>query len=185
MIAVAGLLGILVGFLGLMVFFFIIIRNKLANLNTMIKASWSEIDVRLRKRYDLVPDLVEMVKGYAADEKKVLEAVMEARSLAMQAASPVEKAKCENAFREALRGLFAAAEADPELKADANFLKLKTRLEELMETMERAREYYNNAVGDFNSIIETFPTNLVAALYKFRREEAFELKTPEAEKGPR
>ena len=181
---IAGLLGILVGFIVLVVLFVIVIYNKLVRLRNTVQSSWSDIDVQLKKRYDLVPNLVETVKGYAAHERSVFEKVSEARSMAMQASSPPEKAKAENMFRDALKSLLAVAEAYPELKANANFMQLQAQLKELEDNIEYARKHYNAVVRDLNILIESFPSNIVASSFTFKKEEFFELESPEVEKKP-
>lgn len=162
----------------------IAIYNRLVRLRTTVKSSWSDIDVNLKKRYDLVPNLVEAVKGYASHEKSVFENVTKARSVAMNAASPADKAKSENMFGETLKSLFAVAEAYPELKANANFQQLQTQLKELEDNIEYARRYYNAVVRDYNISTETFPSNIVAGQFKFEKEEFFELEEPGAERKP-
>jgi len=181
---VAGLLGILVGFIVLLILFVVVIYNKLVRLRNTVQSSWSDIDVQLKKRYDLVPNLVETVKGYAAHERSVFEKVSEARSMAMQASSPGEKAKAENMFRDTLKSLFAVAEAYPELKANANFMQLQSQLKELEDNIEYARRYYNAVVRDLNILIESFPSNLIASSFRFAKEEFFELESPETERKP-
>ena len=162
----------------------IAIYNKLVRLRTTVKSSWSDIDVHLKKRYDLVPNLVETVKGYASHEKTVFEKVTEARSFAMKASTPVDKAKAENMFSETLKSLFAVAEAYPELKANTNFQQLQTQLKELEDNIEYARRYYNAVVRDFNILTETFPSNMIANWFRFVKEEFFELEEPGVERKP-
>jgi LemA protein len=180
MIAALVILGILV----LVLSFGITIYNKLIRLRNTVKSSWSDVDVQLKKRYDLVPNLVETVKGYAAHEKSVFEKVTTARSMAMQASTPGEKAKAENMFRDTLKSLFAVAEAYPELKANVNFMQLQSQLKELEDNIEYARRYYNAVVRDFNILIESFPSNIIASQFKFKQEEFFELEAPEVERKP-
>jgi LemA protein len=184
MIALVGILGIMLGLIVLMILFVIVIYNKLIKLRNTVRSSWSDIDVQLKKRYDLVPNLVETVKGYAAHERAVFEKVSEARSMAMQASSPADKARAENMFRDTLKSLFAVAEAYPELKANANFMQLQAQLKELEDNIEYARRYYNAVVRDFNILIESFPSNIIASQFRFQKEEFFELKTPEIEREP-
>jgi len=168
--------------LAVIVFAVVSIYNKLVRLRNTVKSSWSDIDVQCKKRYDLVPNLVETVKGYAAHEKSVFENVTKARSMAMQATSPAEMAKAENMFRDTLKSLFAVAEAYPELKANTNFLQLQSQLQELENNIESARRYYNAVVRDYNISTETFPSNLIASTFNFKREELFQLEAPEAER---
>jgi LemA protein len=160
------------------------IYNKLVRLRNTVKSSWSDIDVQCKKRYDLVPNLVETVKGYASHEKTVFEKVTQARSMAMQATSPAELAKAENMLRDTLKSLFAVAEAYPELKANANFLQLQSQLQELENNIEYARRYYNAVVRDYNILIESFPSNLIASQFGFKQEQLFQLEAPEAERKP-
>ena len=175
---------ITLGFVILLAFVLMAIYNKLIRLRNTVKSSWSDIDVQLKKRYDLVPNLVETVKGYAAHEKTVFEKVTQARSLAMQATAPAEKAKAENMLGETLKSLFAVAEAYPELKANVNFLQLQTQLQELENNIEYARRYYNAVVRDYNITVESVPSNIVASMFGFKQEEFFELAAPEAEREP-
>jgi LemA protein len=160
----------------------IAIYNKLVRLRNTVKSSWSDIDVQCKKRYDLVPNLVETVKGYASHERTVFEKVTEARSLAMKATNPAEMA--ENMIRDTLKSLFAVAEAYPELKANANFLQLQSQLQELENSIEYARRYYNAVVRDYNILIESFPSNLIASQFGFKQEQLFQLEAPEAERKP-
>lgn len=160
------------------------IYNKLVRLRNTVKSSWSDIDVQCKKRFDLVPNLVETVKGYAAHEKTVFEKVTQARTMAMQATTPAEMAKAENMIRDTLKSLFAVAEAYPELKANANFMQLQTQLQELENNIEYARRYYNAVVRDFNILIESFPSNLIASTFNFKQAELFQLETPEMERKP-
>jgi len=162
----------------------VVIYNKLIRLRNTVKSSWSDIDVQLKKRYDLVPNLVETVKGYASHEKSVFENVTKARSLAMQASTPADKAQAENFLRDTLKSLFALAEAYPDLKANANFMQLQSQLKELEDNIEYARRYYNAVVRDFNILIESFPSNIIAGSFGFKQEEFFELEAPGVERKP-
>jgi LemA protein len=175
---------IILGIFLSVIIFGIAIYNKLIRLRNTVKSSWSDIDVQLKKRYDLVPNLVETVKGYASHEKSVFENVTKARSMAMNAATPADKAKAENMLTDTLKSLFALAEAYPELKANANFMQLQTQVKELEDNIESARRYYNAVVRDFNIVIESFPSNIIASSFGFRREEFFELESPEVERKP-
>ncbi len=162
----------------LLVLWIVSIYNRLVRLRNTVKSSWSDIDVQLKKRFDLVPNLVETVKGYAAHEKTVFEKVTQARSLAMQATTPEKMAQAENMLRESLKSLFAVAEAYPDLKANANFIQLQSQLQDLETSIESARRYYNAVVRDYNTLIESFPSNLIAAQFNFRQEEFFQLESP-------
>ena len=152
--------------------------NRLVRLRNLVRSSWSDIDVMLRKRYDLVGNLVETVKWYAAHERTTLEGVTDARTRAMRAAGPGEKGKEETALGERISSLFALAEGYPDLKASDSFLTLQKQLAELENGIEYARRYYNAVVRDYNTATETFPSTLVAFLFGFAREEFFRLESP-------
>jgi LemA protein len=153
--------------------------NRLVRLRNRVRASWSDIDVMLRKRHDLIPNLVEAVKGYAGHEKRTLIGVTEARAEAMRAEGLTERAKAENAFTDSLKSLFALAEGYPDLKADTSFLELQRQLVEIENGIEYARRYYNAVVRDYNNLTEVFPSNLVATSFRFERGTFFELSAPE------
>lgn len=180
MLAILIILGIILG----VIVAGIAIYNKLIRLRNTVKSSWSDIDVQCKKRYDLVPNLVETVKGYASHERTLFEKVTEARTIAMRSSSPAEKAKAENMLTEVLKTLFAVAEAYPDLKASTNFLQLQSQLKELEDNIENARRYYNAVVRDYNILIESFPSNLIASSFNFKQEEFFELEAPEVERKP-
>jgi LemA protein len=166
------------------VFYAVSIYNKLVRLRNGSDSAWSDIDVQLKKRYDLVPNLVETVKGYAAHEQTLFQKLTEARASAMKAVGPAETGKAENQFRETLKSLFAVAEAYPDLKANQNFLQLQAQLKELEDNIESARRYYNAVVRDLNTAIQQFPSNLIAGRYNFARREFFELEAPAEERKP-
>src|SRR4030043_749051 len=178
------LLYILIGIIVIALLAGIAIYNRLLRLKEEVKSSWSDIDVQCKKRYDLVPNLVETVKGYASHERSLFEKVTEARTAAMRASSPADKAKAENMLTETLKSLFAVAEAYPDLKASTNFLQLQTHLKELEDNIENARRYYNAVVRDYNILIESFPSNIIASSFNFKQEEFFELEPPEVERKP-
>ena len=158
------------------------IYNSLVKLNVQSENAWSDIDVQLKRRYDLIPNVVETVKGYASHEKGTLEAVVNARSRAVsvQSAGPAERGQAEGALTSALRGLFALAEAYPQLRAAENFSQLQATLAEIETAIQNARRYYNAVVRDLNTRIQQFPSNLVAGLFGFRNKEFFEV--PDAQK---
>ena len=158
------------------------IYNKLVKLRNTVKSSWSDIDVQLKKRFDLVPSLVETVKGYASHEKSLLEKVTQARSAAMQGGSPKDMAAKDNFLAGTLKSLFAVAEAYPELKANENFVKLQAQFQELENDIEAARRYYNAVVRDLNITIESFPSNIIASMFGFKQEEFFQLESDEERK---
>lgn len=179
------MIGILIftGVVLLIAVFFVLMYNSLVKLRTTADSSWSDIDVQLKKRFDLVPSLVEAVKAYAAHEKGVFEKVTLARSSAMQASTPAAMAKENNIFKDTLKSLFAVAEAYPELKANKNFLQLQRQFNELENDIESARRYYNAVVRDFNIKTEQFPSIIVASLFHFAKKEFFELNSPD-ERNP-
>ncbi|MDP1993183.1 MAG: LemA family protein [Syntrophales bacterium] len=158
--------------------------NKLVRLRNTVRSAWSDIDVQLKKRYDLVPNLVETVKGYAAHEQSLFTKVTDARAQAIKATGPTETAKAENLLRDSLKNLFAVAEAYPDLKANQNFLQLQTQLKEIEDNIEAARRYYNAVVRDFNTAIEQFPSNLIASQFGFEKSDFFGLESPEVERKP-
>lgn len=149
--------------------------NRLVRLRNRAENAWSDIDVQLRRRHDLVPNLVETVQGYATHERKTLGEVTEARGSAMAASDPASRARAEGELTRALRGLFAVAEAYPELRANQNFLDLQARLAELEDAIQKARRYYNAVIRDLNTACEVFPSNLVAGVFGFHRGDYFEL----------
>lgn len=161
------------------------IYNRLVKLRNTVRSSWSDIDVQLKKRFDLVPSLVETVKGYAAHEKGVFEKVTEARAMAMGGGSPREMAEKDNVFKETLKSLFAVAEAYPELKANENFVKLQQQFQQLENDIEAARRYYNAVVRDLNIAVESFPSNIIASMFGFKQEEFFQLDSAEERKPVR
>ncbi len=167
---------------GVIILFPVGLYNRLVRLRNAVRSAWADIDVQLKKRFNLVPALVETVKAYAKHEDKVFEKVTEARSQAMQSGSPASAAKAENIFRETLKSLFAVAEAYPELKANQNFLELQTQFQELEDNIEAARRYYNAVVRDYNNLTETFPSVVIANLFNFKREEFFEIESPDQRK---
>jgi LemA protein len=175
-------LGVLLLGTGIVLVYGIAIYNRLVVLRNTCDSSWSDIDVQLKRRWDLIPNLVETVKGYAAHEKQTFEAVVDARGRAMQAEGPVEKSSAEGLLGRTLKSLFALAEAYPELKANENFLSLQSELSALEDAIQKARRYYNAVVRDFNTLCETVPSNLVAGMFGFRKRDYFELDS-EAERN--
>jgi LemA protein len=159
--------------------------NRLVRLRNTVASSWSDIGVLLKKRYDLVDNLVETVKGYAAHEKTTLTGVTEARSRAAVAATPAERSRAEGVFGRLVGGLFAVAESYPDLKANAGFLGLQQQLRDLEDQVELARRTYNAAVRDYNTLTEAFPSNLVAESFGFARAEFFEPPPPEERPRPK
>lgn len=154
--------------------------NKLVSLKIRSSEAWSDIDVQLKRRYDLIPNLIETVKGYAKHEKEAFENVTKARSEAMSATGVAEKGKAENQIESALKSIFAVAEAYPELKANENFLELQRELTDTEDKIQAARRFYNTNVRDLNISIESFPTNIIANIFKFAKKDLFELKETQA-----
>ncbi|MEK7121817.1 MAG: LemA family protein [Patescibacteria group bacterium] len=157
--------------------------NSLVSSRNRVKESWSDIDVQLKRRYDLIPNLVEAVKGYASHESGVLENVVKARSAAMNAHSVGEHGQAENMLTGALKSLFALAEAYPQLRAVESFTKLQDELSDTENKVQAARRFYNTNVMTLNTRVEQFPTNIIAGMFSFKKEEFFELGN-EAEREP-
>jgi LemA protein len=151
-----------------------LLYNSLVKLRVMAEGAWADIDVQLKRRYDLVPNLVETVKGYAAHERGTLEAVVDARSRAMSAQGPAARSAAEGELSGALKSLFALAENYPQLRAAENFGQLQSSLASIEDAIQNARRYYNAVVRDLNTKIQQFPSNLVALSFGFRPREFFE-----------
>ncbi len=171
---------IILGVIALIVLFYVYYYNRFVKLKNTIDNAWSDIDVQLKRRYDLIPNLVETVKGYAKHERETFEKVTQARSMAMRATTPGEKALSENMLTDALKSLFALAENYPELKANQNFLQLQSTLSEIEDQIQLARRYYNAVVRDYNIMCESFPSVLIANQFHFTKREYFEI--PESER---
>ena len=159
--------------------------NRLVSLRQRSEEAWSDIDVQLKRRTDLVPNLVETVKGYAGHERTTLDQVTRARGAAVAAQTPEARAQAENVLTGALRQLFALAEAYPDLKANEHFRELQSSLGEIEETIQNSRRYYNAVVRDLNTTIDSFPTNFVASFFRFVKRAYFELDRPEERQVPR
>jgi LemA protein len=173
---------IVLGLLVLIGLWFWATYNSLVRGRNQVKEAWSDIDVQLKRRYNLIPNLVETVKGYATHEREVFEQVTEARSRAMGAQGAAEKAKAENALAGTLKSLFAVAENYPQLRASENFSKLQDELSDTENKIQASRRFYNGNVRDFNTKIETFPTKMIAGMFGFKAMEFFEIEN-EAEKA--
>lgn len=171
--------------IALVVGFAVLTYNRLIGLRQRSEAAWSDIDVQLKRRTDLVPNLVETVKGYAAHERATLEQVVRARGAAVAAGTPQARAQAEGQLSTALRQLFALAEAYPELKANRNFQSLQHSLTEIEGAVQDSRRYYNAVARDLNTAIESFPSNFVATFFRFARRAYFELERPEDRQVPR
>ena len=167
---------ILLGIVVLLVLYVVYLYNSLIVLRNRIDNAWSQIDVQLRRRYDLIPNLVETVKGYAAHEREVFERVTEARSRAIAAGSVGEQSQAENMLTSALRSLFAVAENYPQLRATENFQQLQEELSGTESKIAFARQFYNDTVLRYENLRQSFPTNLMAGTFGFRGREYFEME---------
>ncbi len=167
--------------LALLFIWFVVLYNQFIRLKNQTDEAWSGIDVQLKRRYDLIPNLVETVKGYAKHEKETFDKVTQARSQAINASTVKEQANAENMLAGTLKSLFALAEAYPELKANQNFLNLQSQLSEIEDQIQMSRRFYNGNVRDYNILCETFPSVFIANLFSFTKKEFFEIN--EAEKA--
>ena len=172
---------VLIGIIVIVAIWAVAIYNGLITLKNRVDEAWSDIDVQLKRRYDLIPNLVNTVKGYATHEKEVFEKVTQARSNAMGAGTTQGKAQAENMLSDTLKSLFAVAEAYPDLKANQNFLELQRELTDTEDKIQASRRFYNGNVRDFNTKIEVFPNNIFARIMKFVRREFFEAAEGEKE----
>jgi len=166
------------------VLWFVGTYNSLVKIKNRAKEAWSDIDVQLKRRYNLIPNLVETVKGYAVHEREVLEKVTEARSRAMGAQGMEEKAQAENALTNTLKSLFAVSENYPDLKASQNFLELQRELRDTEDKIQAARRFYNGNVRDLNIKRESFPSNIVARIFDFKKMDLFEIEEAEERETP-
>ena len=170
---------IALGILILLVLIFVVMYNGFIRLKNNCDEAFATMDVYLKKRYDLIPNLVETVKGYAAHESQTLEQVIAARNMAQNAATPEAKIAGENAMQGTLKSLFAIAESYPELKANENFQDLSDQLKAVEEDIANARKYYNAVVKQFNTKCEIFPSNLIASMFRFEKKPMFEVSAAE------
>lgn len=161
------------------------IYNRLVKLRTMVEEAWSGINVQLKKRHDLIPNLVETVKGYATHEKETFERVTQARASAMQASDVKSQEAAENSLNAALIRLLAVAEQYPELKANQNFLQLQDQLSVIESDIEKSRRYYNGTVREKNIVIDSFPSNIIAGMFNFTKSLFFELENEAEKEVPR
>lgn len=173
---------VIVGIIAVIALFLIAVYNGLVTLKVRVDEAWSDITVQLKRRADLIPNLVNTVKGYAKHEKTVFEDVTEARSAVVGASSPKEAAKADNMLTEALKSVFAVAEAYPDLKASQNFSELQSELVDTEDKIQAARRFYNSGVRDLNTKIQVFPNNMFAGMLGFTQREFFELDDSEQEK---
>jgi LemA protein len=176
---------VILGLVVLLIFIVIGMYNTLVRLKVQADNAWADIDVQLKRRYDLIPNLVETVKGYAGHEKGTLEAVINARNRAMSASSPADKAQAENVLSGTLKSLFALSEAYPQLRAVESFTSLQNSLSQIEDTVQNARRYYNAVVRDLNTKIQQFPTNIFAGMLGFKTREFFEVTQAAEREAPK
>lgn len=167
---------IILGIIAVVVIWFIISFNSFVRLVTRAKEAWADIEVQLKRRYDLIPNLVNTVKGYATHESSAFENVTRARAAAMGASTMADHAKEENMLSGALKSLFAVSEAYPDLKANQNFIELQRELSDTENKIQAARRFYNTNARDLTIAIDSFPSNIIASLFKFKKAEFFDLE---------
>ena len=167
----------------LAVLWLILTYNRFVTLRNRVKEAWADIDVQLKRRYDLIPNLIETVKGYASHERELLEKVTEARTQAMGAQTIKERGDAENMLSQTLKSLFAVSENYPALRATENFLELQKELTDTEDKIQASRRFYNGNVRDFNTILQSFPQNTVAGVFSFKAAEFFEI-TEAVQKEP-
>lgn len=170
----ATVLYVILGVAAVVVAWLIVVYNGLIRLKNRVQEAWSDIEVQLKRRYDLIPNLIETVKGYAAHERELLEKVTAARTAAMTSGTLAEKAKAENALSQTLKSLFAVSENYPQLRASENFSKLQDELSDTENKIQAARRFYNGMVRDFNTKIQVFPNNIIAGNLGFKSQEFFD-----------
>jgi len=178
------ILYIILGIILLILLAFVAMYNSLVRLKNRAQEAWADIEVQLKRRYDLIPNLVNTVKGYAVHEKELLEKVTQARTAALSAQTIAEKAQTENVLTGALKTLFAVSENYPDLKASVNFLELQRELTDTEDKIQAARRFYNANVRDLAIKIESFPSNLIAKIFNFKKMELFELEETAAKEPP-
>ena len=176
---------IIIAVVVLLILFFIVQYNGLVRLRNSIDNAWSQIDVQLKRRHDLIPNLIETVKGYAAHESGTFEKVVAARNAAVNAQGPQQAAQAENVLTGALRSIFALAEAYPDLKANQNFLALQEELTSTEDRISYARQFYNDRVLRYDNKLETFPSNTIAGMFNFKPREYFETQDPADREVPK
>lgn len=169
-----AILLVLIVIVVLLVIVFVVMYNGLVALKNKVEAAWAQIDVQLTRRSDLIPNLVETVKGYAAHERETLDAVIKARNMAQQASGPAEAAAADNMLTGALKSVFALSEAYPDLKANQNFLALQEELTGTEDKIAYARQFYNDTVNKYNTKIQSMPSNIIAGMFHFTEREYFE-----------
>ncbi|MFH1842107.1 MAG: LemA family protein [bacterium] len=176
---------VLLGFLVILVFWAVGIYNALVRLRNAVKDAWAQIDVQLKRRYDLIPNLMETVKGYMTHERETLEAVTQARAAAAGATTIPDRIQAESGLTAALGRLFAVSEAYPDLKANTNFLALQEELTSTENKISFARQFYNDTVMNFNNKIQMFPGNIVAGMFSFKAGDFFELADEGQREAPK
>jgi len=174
------ILWVIIVVVAVIAFWLVGVYNSLIKLRNQTDEAWSDIDVQLKRRYDLIPNLIETVKGYAKHERELFEKVTQARAAAINAKGAEEQGKAENMLEGTLKSLFAVAENYPDLKANQNFLKLQDELTDTENKIQAARRFYNGNVRDFNTKIQVFPNNMIAGMMGFNKYEFFELEQEEA-----
>ncbi len=172
---------IVIAVVALLIVFVIVTYNRLVQLRNRTEAAWSQIDVQLKRRYDLIPNLVETVKGYAAHERETLDAVIRARQQALDARGIEDQAQAENILTQSLRQLFALAEAYPDLKANENFLALQEELTGTESRIAYARQFYNESILSYDNALESFPSNIIGGAFSFKPRPYFEAETASRE----
>jgi len=180
-----AILGIVIVIIVALAAWLIGVYNSLIKGRNRVDEAWSDIDVQLKRRYDLIPNLVETVKAYAGHEKEVFQKVTEARSNAMQAKGIEKKGEAENMLTQTLKSLFAVAENYPDLKASDNFAKLQDELTDTENKVQASRRFYNGNVRDFNTKLQIFPTNLVAGMLGFKKYDFFQMENEEEREAPK
>jgi LemA protein len=176
---------IIIAVAAIIILWIIGVFNSLIRLKNRVSEAWSDIDVQLKRRYDLIPNLIEAVKGYMTHEANVFEKVTEARAKAISATGTAEKAQAENALSGALKTLFAVSENYPQLRASENFSKLQEELSDTENKIQASRRFYNGNARDFNIRQETFPSNIIAALFGFKKAEFFEIAEAAEKEAPK
>jgi LemA protein len=174
----------IIGLVVLVSFYGVGIYNRLVKLSTHVAEAWSGIDVQLKKRYDLIPNLVETVKGYASHEKETFENVTKARNQAQNSTTVEGQQAAENQLNRALINLYAVAEQYPELKANENFLSLQNELSDIESDLEKSRRYYNGTTRDYNILIDSFPSNIIAGITNFKKAAYFEIDIEAERQNP-
>lgn len=175
---------IVIGVLAVLVLVIISIYNGLVTSHMRVKEAWSDIDIQLKRRFDLIPNLVNTVKGSTNFESTTLEKVIAARSHAMEAKTPAQAGEADVALRGALNGFFALAESYPDLKSNQNFIALQNELSDTENKIQAARRFYNSVVTDYNTKVQTVPTNIFASMFGYKASEFFELGSDEAAREP-